>query len=165
MKEVATPSRMLSLAVKWAVFILLIIGVVLFGFRKHLFGTKKLDENLEKFFWKHSMFTNLPSLPSLIHCNKISYFRYPFFIFRICFSQKMTQNGPLSNKSESESESEDEYKVEEESPCGRWHKRKEQVSHRYSLNFKNGKFLSWDGFLPSGRRNLRLVFSLYSSQF
>jgi len=41
----------------------------------------------------------------------------------------MTQNGPLSNKSESESESEDEYKVEEESPCGRWHKRKEQVSH------------------------------------
>ena len=57
----------------------------------------------------------------------------------------MTQNGPLSNKSESESESEDEYKVEEESPCGRWHKRKEQVSHRYSLNFKNG----WHGFLPS----------------
>ena len=27
-------------------------------------------------------------------------------------------------------DSEDEFQVEEESPCGRWHKRKETVPHR-----------------------------------
>ena len=49
-KEVATPSRMLSLAVKWAVFILLIIGVILFGFRKHLLGqTTKEDIEYQTF--------------------------------------------------------------------------------------------------------------------
>ena len=36
-KEVATPPRLLTLGIKWLVFIILVVGVVLFGFRKRLF--------------------------------------------------------------------------------------------------------------------------------
>lgn len=35
-----------------------------------------------------------------------------------------------SGSEEKEEESEDESEIVEESPCGRWQKRKEQVSHR-----------------------------------
>jgi len=36
-KEAATPPRLLTLGIKWLVFIILVIGIVLFGFRKQLF--------------------------------------------------------------------------------------------------------------------------------
>ena len=36
-KEAATPPRLLTLGIKWLVFLILLVGVVLFGFRKQIF--------------------------------------------------------------------------------------------------------------------------------
>merc|ERR1711957_757167 len=36
-KEAATPPRLLTLGIKWGVFVICVLGIVLFGFRKRLF--------------------------------------------------------------------------------------------------------------------------------
>ncbi|XP_026148869.1 nuclear receptor-binding protein-like isoform X3 [Mastacembelus armatus] len=84
---------------------------------------------------------------------------------------KKTEDG---DKSEDEDESEDESEILEESPCGRWQKRREEVNQRnvpgidaayLAMDTEEGVEVVWNEVMISERKNFKLLEVIFITEY